>query len=69
MKTDGVIIEKEKKEMLTREDKKEKRSVTVSVLFLSLVYLTLTFSTTATSTTFLTSERGVLFYRTVLFIV
>ena len=62
LKTDGVITEKEKKEMLTREDKKEKRSVTVSVLFLSLVYLTLTFSTTAT---FFTSERGVLFDRTV----
>ena len=70
MKTDGVITEKEKKEMLTREDKKEKRSETVSVLFLSLVYLTSTFSTTATSTistTFFTSERGVLFDRTVFF--
>ena len=67
LKTDGVITEKEKKEMLTREDKKEKRSVTVSVLFLSLVYLTLTFSTTATSATYFTSERGVLFDRTVFF--
>ena len=69
-KTDGVITDKEKKEMLTREDKKEKRSETVSVLFLSLVYLTSTFSTTATSTistTFFTSERGVLFDRTVFF--
>ena len=40
---------------------KKRKEVTVFVLFPSLVFLTLTFSTTATSTTFLTSERGVLF--------